>query len=140
MITAKQTTLARHALGLNDARHKQSYRNWYVTNAPHPEWEDLVTKGYAYREIEHGDSAQWIFYKMTSRGARAVLKKGETLDKEDFPDEFRLRYDWYHGHRRWRLFYNDQPMVTFPPARDLAFALDWLAGRRSHSSVIEMNQ
>ena len=65
-ITEQQRGLARHALGF-DGRHKESYRNHFVTgkgSVDYDAWMDLVTKGYAHRRdgsaISGGDDIFWV--------------------------------------------------------------------------------
>lgn len=88
-MTPEKRNLARHALGL-DTRSKQSYRNRFVTGrgtADHPVWMQMVKDGLAWRrpgsELTGGDD----LFGMTLLGARAVLKRGETLCSEDFPNQ-----------------------------------------------------
>jgi hypothetical protein len=87
---ATQTALARHALGL-DGRHKVSYRNRFVTgpgSVDHEPWLAMVGAGLAGKRDGKtlpygGDDMFWL----TPAGARAVLRPGEALDPEDFPEE-----------------------------------------------------
>ena len=82
------TALARHALGLVDGR-KVSYRNHFVCGPGHQdfeEWERMVAIGDAAkfdrRKLFGGD----YLFKLTFKGARSVLREGERLDPEDFPE------------------------------------------------------
>lgn len=87
-MTPHQIELARHALGLPN-RRKQSYRNHFVAGEGHKEYEawcDLVVKGLARGKkgspLTGGDPVFWL----TLAGAQVALRRGETLD----PDDFRL--------------------------------------------------
>lgn len=84
MLTAEQSDLIRGALGLRYGTRK-SYRNRFLAGADDvPKWEAMVSEGYA----ERGDKTEigvWFF--VLPKGARAVLKRGETLCREDFPDK-----------------------------------------------------
>lgn len=75
--------LARNALGLpNEGR--RSYRNRFLA-APGDNqalWIEMVAAGHATPGA--GTSVGHWFY-LTEDGARAALKPGETLDREDFP-------------------------------------------------------
>ena len=88
-MNAKQISLARHALGLT-GKTKQSYRNRFVTNAECPDhvaWVQMVNGGHAWRrkgtELTGGDD----LFGLTLDGAKATLKRGETLCPEDFPNQ-----------------------------------------------------
>lgn len=89
------TELARHALGLDGVR-KQSYRNRFVAGEAHPDyeaWMRMVEVGDARREECDGflgDEKAYLF-SLTGKGAQAVLRSGERLDPEDFPDEMMVR-------------------------------------------------
>ena len=85
-MTPDQIELVRHALGLN--YRKKSFRNHFVAGKTHSDyqaWMQLVGSGDAgVRHTHHlsaGDSCFWA----TEKGARAVLKRGESLCPEDFP-------------------------------------------------------
>jgi hypothetical protein len=85
-MSPEQTNLARHALGL-DGKRKQSYRNHFVTgpgSSDHPIWMQMVDAGLAWRrrgsQLTGGDD----LFGLTTTGARAALKSGETLCPEDF--------------------------------------------------------
>jgi len=82
------TALARHALGLVDGR-KVSYRNHFVCGPGHSDfdkWERMVVIGDARRfgpsPLYGGD----YMFRLTHKGARSVLREGERLDPEDFPE------------------------------------------------------
>ena len=85
-MTPNQIELVRHALGLN--YRNKSFRNHFVagkTHSDYPAWIMLVESGDAGVKHTHhlsaGDSCFWA----TEKGAKAVLKKGESLCAEDFP-------------------------------------------------------
>lgn len=89
-MNAKQIELARHAIGL-DGQHKVSYRNHFVTgpgpgNDDHPQWLAMVEAGDAVKRrgspLTGGDD----LFRLTPKGARAVLRPGESLSPEDFPE------------------------------------------------------
>lgn len=86
-LTDKQIDLARHALGL-DGRRMTSYRNYFVTGMGSPDylaWTGMVSIGHAQQlpasVLTGGDS----LFRMTLAGAKAVLRRGESLCSEDFP-------------------------------------------------------
>lgn len=86
-LTQEQVKLARHALGLTNS--KTSFRNHFVTspgNDDHKSWDDMVNKGFADVKRKHILSAGMDCFWLTSVGAKAVLKCGEKLCKEDFPN------------------------------------------------------
>lgn len=87
-MTPEQIELARHALGL-DGRRKVSYRNHFVTGErtrDFPHWIAMVESGDATRragpELTGGDD----LFRLTAKGARAALRRGERLNPEDFPE------------------------------------------------------
>lgn len=78
-MTARQITLARHALGL-DGQRTVSFRNRFVAGPGHtdyPEWMAMATTGHARRRDD--------FFWLTRQGAELALRPGERLDPEDFP-------------------------------------------------------
>lgn len=82
-----QIDLARHALGLT--RKKVSYRNRFVTgqgSTDYQPWLDMVTAGDAVRidgtKLPFGGDD---LFCLTPQGAAKALRKGESLDREDFP-------------------------------------------------------
>ena len=83
-MTPEQTKLARHALGLPNARHC-SYRNRYLAPADAPPcdaWRGMVREGLA----EEGSSTRTgIWFSLTREGAKAALEFHENLCPEDFP-------------------------------------------------------
>lgn len=84
------TALARHALGL-DGWRTASYHNRFICGEGSPdfdEWNRMVVVGDAARTGPHKIFAGDYLFRVTLRMARAVLRPGETLDMEDFP-EFR---------------------------------------------------
>ncbi len=85
VLTTRQLSLARHALGLPN-EHNRSYRNHFVAGTGHRdygEWATMVAAGLATRRVrEPGESD--VFY-LTEAGARAALGRRETLDPDDFP-------------------------------------------------------
>lgn len=88
------TELARHALGFDGVR-KQSYRNRFVAGEAHPDyaaWMRMVEIGDAARgnTKPHLSGNGYLFW-LTHKGAQAVLRTGESLDPEDFPDELMAR-------------------------------------------------
>ena len=86
-MTPNQIELARHALGLT--RNKQSFRNHFVAGPGRDfdGWMDMVSAGHAkVQESELLSPGQACFW-LTERGARAVLRKGESLCPEDFPQK-----------------------------------------------------
>jgi hypothetical protein len=86
-LTPYQTKLARHALGLPNAR-RRSYRNHFVCGPGHTDygaWQSMVSDGNAKRKggsaMTGGDDCFWL----TLEGAKAAIQQGEKLDPEDFP-------------------------------------------------------
>jgi hypothetical protein len=87
-MTPPQIELARHALGLKQGLRK-SYRNHFVAGPHHEdyaEWERMVAQGdatvsRAKKAIFGGDDC----FFLTPKGAMAALRRGESLDPEDFP-------------------------------------------------------
>lgn len=85
-----KTALSRHALGL-DGKRKRSHRNYFVTgpgSSDYEEWKYMVSIGDAVRfdgkNLQFGGDD---LFKLTFKGANAVLREGETLDPEDFPND-----------------------------------------------------
>jgi hypothetical protein len=85
-MTPEQIDLARHALGLPNAR-RRSYRNHFVTGpgtADYEHWKAMVSAGLATRhppsQITGGDD----WFRLTHEGALQALRAGERLDAEDF--------------------------------------------------------
>lgn len=88
-MTPRQTALARHALGL-DGHQKRSYRNRYFThewNRDYHTWLRMVRDGNATSHPLKGAGSRRVVFCLTLEGATAVLKKGESLDPEDFPGQ-----------------------------------------------------
>lgn len=86
-MTPAQKELARHALGLPNAR-RLSYRNHFVAGEGHGDftnWLAMVEAGEAKRRkgnaLTGGDDLFWL----TKAGAEAALNSRERLDPEDFP-------------------------------------------------------
>jgi len=86
-MTDEQRELARHALGLPNARHT-SYRNHFVAGEGHSDFENwlaMVSAGLASRrkgsELTGGDD----LFRLTRSGAEIAIKKREKLCTEDFP-------------------------------------------------------
>lgn len=91
--TSREIELARHALGLPNARNR-SYRNRYIASPEHAEWRNLVAAGLAeqhsgkevvngvVRNIYAGGADLFV---LTRAGAEMALQPGESLDTEDFP-------------------------------------------------------
>ena len=81
----EQIKLARHALGLGyTAEHNRSYRNRYHCNPGTPAndlWRDMVSNGFARGEVV----GKMDFFYLTLIGAKAAIRDGESLDREDFP-------------------------------------------------------
>lgn len=88
-MTPRQINLARHALGLT--KQCMSYRNYFTASRGHvdyADWMAMVEAGYAVRR-----DGSWLpfggddIFHMTIAGAKCVLRPGETLDREDFPQQ-----------------------------------------------------
>lgn len=88
-MTPKQRKLARHALGLPNAK-KQSFRNRFeAAQAPcgdFEQWARMEAQGLARRDTSARASSTTCLFWLTRTGAKAVLNKGETLCPEDFPN------------------------------------------------------
>lgn len=81
-MTEIQISNVRHALGLDSS--KVSYRNRYYCSpgtVSNNLWRDLVEKQIAKGTI----MGKMDCFSVTRNGAQMVLRKGESLDKEDFP-------------------------------------------------------
>jgi hypothetical protein len=86
-LTPRQIELARHALGLT--RSKTSYRNHFCAHAgsdDHKHWDDMVEKGFANVKRNFSLSGNGDAFWLNIKGAKAVLRRGEKLSKEDFPN------------------------------------------------------
>lgn len=84
-MTEEQIKMARHALGLDDLNPRRSYRNRYAAGVGSSQlraWDDLCDRGLATRGWQQVST---ITFHLTKAGATLVLRRGETLDKEDFP-------------------------------------------------------
>lgn len=88
MVANNPTALARHALGLDGVR-SVSYRNRYIcgpTHTAYAAWQRMVEIGDAERHDERHRFGGAYLFTLTIKGARAVLRAGERLDPEDFPE------------------------------------------------------
>ncbi len=88
MMDDTQRELARHALGLTDARRKVTYRNHFVTgegSADYASWLAMVEDGYATRRAGSPLTGGDDLFRLTRAGARLALNRGEKLCPEDFP-------------------------------------------------------
>lgn len=88
-MTPTQIALARHALGLPNSR-RRSYRNHFVCGECHSDydnWTEMVASEFARRRNGNALSGGEDVFWLTPKGAALVLKKGERLDLEDFPDQ-----------------------------------------------------
>ena len=90
-LTTKHINLLRHALGLDESQLKRSYRNRYIAGQNHHSRIDLmslVMTGLMTKrrggELFGGSD----LFQATYQGALAVLRKGETLCPEDFPEHY----------------------------------------------------
>ncbi|MBN9568721.1 MAG: hypothetical protein J0H79_14065 [Alphaproteobacteria bacterium] len=87
-MSAQAVALARHALGLDWRTNGSSFRNQYCCALDTPEheiWKELAARGLACVDRRfkiHGGE----MFRLTYRGALAVLRPGERLDPEDFPE------------------------------------------------------
>lgn len=83
MLTPTQIELARNALGLNYSQ--KSYRNRFLAAGDNKrEWEAMEAGGYA----ESGKVTNiGTWFDLTLKGAKAVLRSGESLCREDFPNQ-----------------------------------------------------
>lgn len=76
--TERQIKKARHALGLDNG--KRAYRNRYIVYVSDSDWEDLVTKTMAEKHID----GNTIWYSVTKKFSKILLKKNETTDADLF--------------------------------------------------------
>ena len=86
-MTPKQKRLARHAIGLPNARNI-SYRNRFVCSfAPgdYDQWIDMLEAGLA-DAMPLKSSDMFRRFWLTPEGAKVALEPGERLDPEDFPE------------------------------------------------------
>lgn len=83
-----QVLLARHALGL-EYGVKRSYRNRYYANPSdakvYAAWIGMVACGDA-DGVSVNQKHHMTHFWLTRKGAEKVLRKGESLDAEDFDD------------------------------------------------------
>lgn len=87
VLSPRQIELARHALGLPNGR-RRSYRNHFCCGPGHTdfeEWQAMRDAGTARRFKPTALSDGNFMFLLTEAGARAALRRGETLDPEDFP-------------------------------------------------------
>lgn len=88
-MNTKQIELARHALGFDEGV-KVSYRNRYHISQgsdAFEDWKDLESRGLAVKTlVPSRDNRRYYMFALTIKGAKMVLRHGESLDKEDFPD------------------------------------------------------
>ena len=84
----EQRQMARNALGLQYS--EQSYRNRFLAGAGSREckqWEALVDMGFAELLDVKSINKDFRYFILTPEGARHVLKRGEALCPEDFPNQ-----------------------------------------------------
>lgn len=89
MLTAEQKKLARHALGLVDG-NKKSYRNRYrapYIGAAAVAWHQMKDDGLATCDPAPAGSTLGPMFYLTEAGARLALEPGESLCREDFPQQ-----------------------------------------------------
>ena len=93
-MTDKQLSLARHALGIDDARArggwKRTYRNRYCVSYGEKDWWRwmlMVARGWATHSLLNAHSVRWAddFFHLTRKGALLALRSREQLCPEDFP-------------------------------------------------------
>ena len=86
-MTDQQVALARHALGLPNAR-KRTHRNHFCAGPGHDDyeqWEAMVNAGYAIKRASSMLTAGDVFFHLTRAGAELALQPGERLCPEDWP-------------------------------------------------------
>ena len=86
VMSPEQLRLARHALGLPNAR-RRSYRNRFFASPggfTHAVWMDMVAKGWAGREGPDANHSKLDFFWLTRDGAGLAKKQNEDLCREDF--------------------------------------------------------
>lgn len=86
-LTDKQRELARHALGLPNAR-RQSYRNHFVTgpgSSDYVAWQAMVAAGFATRRAGSPLTGGDDLFRLNRAGAELALIGRERLCPEDFP-------------------------------------------------------
>lgn len=87
MLSHKQKSLARHALGL-DGKQKVSYRNRYcavIGTEDCDEWLKMAKEGYASGNTNKHLPLGTLNFYLTSKGALLALEEREMLSSEDFP-------------------------------------------------------
>ena len=94
-MTDKQISLARHALGIDNARArggwKRTYRNRYCAGYGSKNWWRwmlMVWRGWAVHHPAlntHGVTWAGDFFHLTREGALLALRKRERLCSDDFP-------------------------------------------------------
>ena len=85
---SEQIELMQHALGINE-RQREPYRNYFLAsggNAANPDWQELVTAGYATSSPAPAWSCGDVVYQVTDKGRELAVaalpmpkKKKETL-------------------------------------------------------------
>lgn len=87
MMTSRQLTLARHALGLGKG-NTVSYRRHFVAgpgHADYAEWIVMETAGNATRREAIWAPKGEVMFLITRKGAEQTLRPGESLSVKDFP-------------------------------------------------------
>lgn len=90
-LTGKHIDILRHTLGLDAGQIKRSYRNRYIAGQKHPNRIDLmelVMTGFMIKRSGEELFGSSDLFQATYQGAIAVLRKGETLCPEDFPQHY----------------------------------------------------
>lgn len=89
--TTKHINILRHTLGLDESQFKRSFRNRYVAGQNHHsriEIMELVVAGLMTKRSGGELFGGSDLFQATYRGALAVLRKGETLCPDDFPEHY----------------------------------------------------
>jgi hypothetical protein len=81
-MTEKQIELARHALGLPNAKN-ESYRNHFCTERNDKEWSAMVEQGDAVMRESQLLDDDHVFFHLTLQGALAARGPKEHISRED---------------------------------------------------------
>lgn len=82
MITETQREAMLHCLGLD--WKKKPFRNYYCEYEPNAEWEDLVNKGLAKRNLylKGGMANDLYYYHVTTKGKEILFNKTNLCEEE----------------------------------------------------------
>jgi len=98
-MTPRQVDLARHALGLPN-RMRMSYRNFFFAGPGQSNFDDLIEMvAIDIAIISRRYEFMGECFRLTRAGAEAVLKPGERLCADDFPEVANMQRGEPFGNR-----------------------------------------